>query len=79
MYTDISKDDNYPKTLAIRNEYGGLVWQTYHVQKRQEAEILSNNAASNGFKAITLEDYQPELEETWPNWRETEGGRKIIE
>lgn len=79
MFTDISMDNNYPKTLVIRNHSGGLVWQIYHVQTEKEAEILSSNATANGFEAITLEDYQPELEETWPDWRETEGGRKIIE
>lgn len=70
-YTDISTTDEYPKTLIIRNHQGGAIWQIYHVQKLSEAQKLSNNAHSNGFYAITLEDYQPEEKETWPDWRET--------
>ena len=71
MYTDISTDGTFPKTLVIRNHEGGLIWQIYHVQKESEAEKLSNNATMNGFEAITLENYQPDYEETWPDWRQT--------
>lgn len=71
MYTDISTSNSYPKTLMIRNHEGGLVWQVYHVQKESEADKLSSNAYTNGFYGSTLEDYQPEQEETWPDWRET--------
>lgn len=78
MYTQTSKDNNYPKTLVIRNHKGGAIWQIYHVHKEREAILLSNNATRNGFYAITLEDHQPEMEETWPDWRETEGGKEII-
>lgn len=78
MYTDISTNNNYPKTLMIRNHKGGLVWQVYHVQKQKEADMLERNAYQNGFFGSTLEDYQPEIEETWPDWRETEGGKEII-
>lgn len=77
MYKDIS-DGNYPKTLVIRNHEGGMIWQIYHVDKLVEAERLANNAYANGFFAITLEDYNADLEETWPDWRETEGGKEII-
>lgn len=70
-YIDLTKDQNYPKTLKIRNHEGGAIWQLYHVQKESEAVKLSHNATSNGFEAISLEDYQPEYVETWPDWRET--------
>lgn len=78
MYNDISRKSEYPKTLVIRNTIGGLIWQIYHVEAQHEAKILSSNATMNGFQGITLEDYQPEMEETWPDWRETEGGKKIV-
>lgn len=78
MYTDNSTNGKYPKTLVIRNHEGGMVWQIYHVEKEKEAEILAHNATGNGFQAITLEDHQPELKQTWEDWRETEGGKKII-
>lgn len=71
MYTDISTIDQYPKTLMIRNHEGGMIWQVYHVQKKSEADKLTANAKRNGFYGSTLEDYQPEREQTWPNWRET--------
>lgn len=70
MYTDISENE-FPKTLMIRNHKGGMIWQVYHVQKQSEAEKLANNAYKNGFYGSTLEDYQPEYEETWADWRET--------
>jgi hypothetical protein len=77
-YRNISKDSDYPKTLIIRNHKGGMIWQVYHVQKEIEASRLSENAYKNGFFEITLEDYKPESKQTWPDWRETEGGLKII-
>lgn len=78
MYLDISTSGSYPKTLIIRNHEGGLIWQVYHVQKEREAKLLSGNATENGFMAITLEDFKEDYEETFPDWRETEGGKKII-
>lgn len=71
MYTDLTTDSNYPKTLVVRNHEGGMIWQIYHVQKESEASKLAINATMNAFEAITLEDYQPDHEETWPDWRET--------
>lgn len=71
MYTNISTKEDYPKTLIIRNHKGGMIWQLYHVQKESEAIKLAANATRNAFEAITLEDYQPNLEETWTDWRET--------
>ena len=73
-YKDLTSDENYPKTLIIRNEEGGMIWQVYHVEKKIEAERLSANATRNGFQGITLEDYQPDMEQTWKNWRETSKG-----
>lgn len=78
MFTNNITNKRYPKTLIIRNSEGGAVWQIYHVQKEKEAALLADNATQNGFEAITLEDHQPELVETWPDWRETEGGKEII-
>lgn len=71
MYTDESTTDTYPKTLMIRNHEGGMIWQVYHVQKESEADKLASNAYLNGFYGSTLENYQPEYLETWPDWRET--------
>ena len=70
MFTDISTKNEFPKTLVIRNSKGGMIWQIYHVQKESEADKLSFNATINGFESSTLEDYQPQYEETFPNWRE---------
>lgn len=78
MYADLTTTDIYPKTLLIRNEVGGWIWQVYHVQKLSEARKLAVNATRNGFYGITLEDHQPEYKETFPLWRETEGGKEII-
>lgn len=71
MYTDVSTTPDYPKTLMIRNHEGGFIWQIYHVLKESEAIKLEANAHSNGFYGSTLEDHQPDREETWPDWRET--------
>ena len=71
MYKDISTLDQFPKTLVIRNHQGGMIWQIYHVQKESEAQKLAYNATMNAFEAITLENYQEDMEETWPDWRET--------
>ena len=70
MYKDITTNQDFPQTLIIRNHLGGMIWQVYHVEKESEAAKLSANATKNGFQAITLEDYKPELEQTWPDWRE---------
>lgn len=71
MYEDISTTQEYPKTLMIRNHKGGMIWQVYHVQNKIEADNISRNAHGNGFYGSTLENYQPEVKETWPDWRET--------
>jgi hypothetical protein len=78
MYTDISTGNEFPKTLMIRNHEGGMIWQVYHVNNESEAEKLSSNAYGNGFFGSTLEDYQSEYDETWPDWRETSGGKEIV-
>ena len=70
MYTDNTTDTNYPKTLVIRNHEGGMIWQIYHVEREVEAKWLSDNATEHGFLAITLEDYQPDNEQTFSNLRE---------
>ena len=60
----------YPKTVIIRNTEGGMVWQIYHVENVIEARLLSLGATKNGFHSVSLEEHQPNLEETFPNWRE---------
>lgn len=77
MYHNTSSNPDYPKTLVIRNHQGGMVWQIYHVRKEVEAERLALNATKNGFQAITLEDHLADYEETFPDWRDTEGGKFI--
>ena len=77
-FTDISTSELFPKTLVVRNHEGGLIWQIYHVQKQSEADRLAANAHANGFYCLTLENHQPDYEETWPDWRETPGGLEII-
>jgi hypothetical protein len=77
-FIDISTGDSFPKTLVVRNHEGGLIWQIYHVQKQSEADRLAANAHGNGFFGSTLENYQPDYDETWPDWRETPGGLDII-
>jgi hypothetical protein len=71
IFNDISTTEKFPKTLVIRNHEGGMIWQVYHVEKLSEGEKISYNATMNGFESITLEDYQPEMEQTWPDWRKT--------
>ena len=78
MYTDESTG-GFPKTLLIRNEYGGCIWQVYHVQKESEAAKLAERATKLLFEDVTLVDYREDLEETAPNWRETAGGKLITE
>ncbi len=70
MYSNESTSNSYPKTLVIRNHQGGMIWQIYHVEAEHEAGRLSANATKNGFFCITLEDYRPDMTETWPNWRD---------
>ena len=77
MYTNLTTNNSFPKTLFIRNEFGGMIWQVYHINNLTEAERLANNATKNQFNGITLEDYQPDYEETRPDWRDTIGGKAI--
>ena len=67
---DLTNNDNYPKTLLIRNHEGGMIWQVYHVQQRKEAVLLAEGAKRNYFEAVTLIDYNDEYKENWPDWRE---------
>ena len=69
MYRDDSTTSTYPKTILIRNHEGGMIWQVYHVRNEKEAIGLMNGATKNGFMDITLEDHQPEMEETVLGWR----------
>lgn len=78
MYNDLSTSDAYPKTLLIRNTSGGMIWQVYHVKNETEAIGLAKNASKNAFEGITLENYQPSYEETWPGWR-VDAQKDIIE
>lgn len=79
MLKDISsKESQFPKTVFVRNTIGGLIWQVYHVDNLKQAESLADNATRNGFECVTLNDKTND-EETWPDWRESEGGKKLIE
>ena len=69
IMTNNATNDNYPKTLLIRNEVGGMIWQVYHVDKLSVANRLADNAHRNGFYGISLEDYDPTHEETFPGWQ----------
>lgn len=77
MYRNTSTSEEYPKTLLIRNTFGGMIWQVYHVEKESEAAKLSHGAALNGFQDCELTDYKEDWEQTWPDWRETNGGKEI--
>ena len=77
MFQNLTTNNNFPKTLFIRNEFGGMIWQVYHINNLTEAERLANNATKNQFNGITLEDYQPNYKETWEDWRDTTGGKAI--
>lgn len=68
---DLSTTDNYPKTLLIHNTREGAVWQVYHVEKRSEALQLARIAQLNAFHYRTLNDYMPDEQQTWEDWRET--------
>ena len=78
-FKDNTTNQNYPKTLIVRKEHGGFVWQLYHVSNEGEAVRISENANRNGFHGVSLEDHMPNETETWPNWRETKGGKEIVE
>jgi hypothetical protein len=36
MFTDITTNNNYPKTLVIRNHEGGAIWQVYHMDNEYQ-------------------------------------------
>ena len=69
MFINNSTNKSYPKTLHIRNTFGGSIWQVYHVETIHEAKLLSRNATKNYFEDIQLVDYTGE-EQTWPDWRD---------
>ena len=70
MFTDITTNNNYPKTLVIRNHEGGAIWQVYHMDNEYQVDDIVKGATNGGFEAITLEDYQEDYEETFPYWRQ---------
>jgi hypothetical protein len=78
ILTDNTTSSVFPKTLIIRNSKDGMIWQVYHVQSTIEAYRLANIATRNEYKDIRLEDYDPKYEESYPDWRETEAGKSII-
>jgi len=69
MFESISTGNSYPKTLVIRNTVGGGIWQVYHVDNAYQALYISKGAMTKGYEGRTLEDYQPDLDDTFPNWR----------
>jgi hypothetical protein len=78
MYYNVSSNNSYPKTLYIYNNKNGVLWQIYHVESQREADSLSKNATGNGSQHIKLGDYNEKLIETFPDWRTSPGGKKII-
>jgi hypothetical protein len=78
MYINLTTNAPYPKTLFISNEKGGAVWQVYHVEAQHEADRLSKTATANGFEHIELKDFDEDVTESYPDWRDTTGGKKII-
>lgn len=69
MLEIISTTDTFPKTVMVRNTVGGMIWQVYHVNHVRSAEIIAEYASKASFESVTLEDFQPNMEETFPNWR----------
>lgn len=69
MFSDLTTNKDYPKTLEIRNTEGGMIWQIYHVNNKQEAMLLSQGAMNNAFMSRTLVDHKPDEKETFPHWR----------
>lgn len=69
MFENNTQDNKFPKTLEIRNTEDGMIWQIYHINNLKEAEILSINAAKNGFYSRRVVDFRKEEEETFPDWR----------
>jgi hypothetical protein len=68
-FENISINNNWPKTLVIRNSKGGLIWQVYHVNNDAQAIHITEGAHDNGFESVTLQDYDEDMVETFPNWR----------
>jgi len=69
-FVEKSTDNVYPKTLLIHNTKGGGVWQVYHIDNEYQTNTIVEGAKAYGFMYITLEDYDPTAEETFPTWRE---------
>ena len=76
-FRDLGTTNEFPKTLEIRNERGGMIWQIYHVNNIEEATILSNVATSNGFMDVSLVDFDNTYEENFKGWRDTSGWQEL--
>lgn len=59
------------RTVFIRNQRGGMIWQIYHVSNFAEFDMLRKTALANGFGSITLEPFADSYDETFPNWRDS--------
>lgn len=59
------------RTLLIRNEPGGIVWQCHHTANPAETAMLTRVALANGFQSVELRQYDEDQEETFPDWRDT--------
>lgn len=66
------------KTVEIRNQFNGLIWQIYHVSNYEQAAALAANACANGFFHTCVVPYDPTMEETFLDWRESPGGKQIL-
>lgn len=67
-HTDKTTNKDFPQTIIIRNQFEGMIWQIYHVKNNYDKSVIILNAYNNEFRGISVEDYQPELEETFEGW-----------
>ena len=67
-YDGAKSYNKFPQTIIIRNQPDGMIWQVYHVYNHYDKSSIILNAYENRFEGISLEDYQPELEETFEGW-----------
>lgn len=70
MYKDKTTNVHYPKTIKVRTEPDGWVWKVFHPKNKQETEEIMARHTSRDYNGITLEDYDPNVEESNPDWRE---------
>ena len=72
-----STKGNDMQQLEIRNTIGGMVWQVYHVETKQEIEMLTRTARGNDFEGFKISD-TIDREETWLGWRDTDAWKHYL-